>query len=100
MPKDSSSLLLNDAVPVTGIMHRKHEISLDTVRAMLGRIDGFTAAWTPMYFGPCLPCKACTDHAWHAMYKVFLDTSSPIPTDPITNTRVHFKGIGIGLECL
>jgi hypothetical protein len=90
VPTDSSSLLFKDAVPVTDIMHGPHETSLDTVRAMFGSIDGFTAAWTPMYFGPCLPCKACTVHA---MYKAFLDTSSPIPTDPFTNIRVHFKGI-------
>ena len=101
MPKDRSSLCYKDAVPVTGIMHGTHEISLDTVKAMFGRIDGFIAAWTPMHFGPGLPCKAITDHA---MYKAFLDTSSPIPTDPITNIRVDFRGIlGTGhavIHCL
>ncbi len=87
MPKDSSSLRFKakDAVPKTAIMHGTHEISLPTVQAMFGHIDGFTTAWTPMYFA-----RPFTDHA---MYKAFLETSSPIPTDPITNIRVDFKGI-------
>jgi hypothetical protein len=38
---------------VIGILHETLEISLQTVQGMFGRtsIDGFTTAWTPMYFG-------------------------------------------------
>jgi hypothetical protein len=75
MPKDRSSLLNKDAVPMTGIMHGTHEMSLHTVQAMFGSLDGFTAAWTPMYFGPGLPCKAFADHAT----KRFLKPVLPYP---------------------
>jgi hypothetical protein len=52
MPKDRSSLRCKDVVPVRAILHGTHEISLHTVQAMFGRIDGFAADWKPITFGP------------------------------------------------
>ena len=69
MPKDRSSLRCMNEVPVVGILHGSHAVSLQTVQAMFGRINGFATAWTPMYFGPGTPCKAFTDHV---KYKTFL----------------------------
>ena len=89
MPKDRSSLRCMNEVPVVGILHGSHAVSLQTVQAMFGRINGFATAWTPIYFGPGTPCKAFTDHV---KYKTFLETSSTVHTDPIANIRVDIIG--------
>ena len=89
MLKDRSSLHLIDAVPVVGILHGTHEISLRTVQRMFGQIDGFAAAWTPLYFGPGKPCKDFNDHP---MFKTLLESSSPIHTAPNQIIRVDFRG--------
>jgi hypothetical protein len=88
MPKHQSTLMSKD-VPVVAILHGTHEISLHTVQAMFGRIKGFQSMWTPICYGPGTLYKAFEDHV---MYKRFLDSSSTLLTDPITQTRVDYKG--------
>jgi hypothetical protein len=89
VPKHRSSLLNRNAVPVTAILHGTHEISLHTVQAMFGRIEGFWSAWKPLYYGPGTLYKALEDHA---MYKTFLESSSTSQADPITHIRVDYTG--------
>jgi hypothetical protein len=77
------------AVPVVAILHGTHEISLHTVLAMFGRIKAFQSMWTPIYYGPGTVYKAFEDHV---AYKTFLDSSSTLLADPITQIRVDYKG--------
>ena len=86
MPKHQSTLMSKAVVPVVAILHGTHEISLHTVQAMFGRIKGFQSMWTPIFYGPGTLYKAFEDHV---MYKTFLDTSSTLLTDPITQIRVE-----------
>ena len=88
-PKHSSSLLNKLAVPVVAILHGTHELSLNIVQAMFGRIQGFWSLWTPIDFGPGTLYKSLEDHA---MFKAFLDSSSTSLTDPVSLIRVDYKG--------
>ena len=83
------SLLNNNAVPVMALLHVTHEISLHTVHALFGRIEGLCTTCTPLHFGPGTMYKALEDHA---MYKTFLDTSSTSQADPMRSIRVDYKG--------
>jgi hypothetical protein len=88
-PKHSSSLNNKLAVPVVAILHGTHELSLNTVQAMFGRIQGFSSLWTAINFGPGTLYKALEDTA---MFKAFLDSSSTSLTDPVSLIRVDYKG--------
>jgi hypothetical protein len=87
LPANRSSLANKNAVPVVAILHGTHEISLQTVQALFGRMEGLWTSWTPLYFGPGTLYKALEDHA---MYQTFLDTSSTF--DPVKNLRVDYIG--------
>jgi hypothetical protein len=53
LPKARSSFCCLKLVPLEGILHGSNELRilrLHTIRAMFSGIDGFAAAWTPMYF--------------------------------------------------
>jgi hypothetical protein len=45
MPTALSSLSDQGIVPVLGILHGSHEISMGTVQALFGNIRGLTATW-------------------------------------------------------
>jgi hypothetical protein len=89
MPKHLSSLLNSNAVPLMSILHGTHEISLRTVQAILGRIEGFWKAWTPIYFRPGTLYQAMEDHAMH---KPLLEPSSTLQVDPMTHIQFDYKG--------
>jgi hypothetical protein len=78
MPKDCSSLHFIDAVPAVGILYGTHEISLQTVQQMFGQIDGFAAAWTPLYFGQVN--QATSNDADDEQGNRNEDTSNPKPS--------------------
>ncbi len=86
MPKHRLGLLNNNAVHVVAILHGTHEISLHTIQAVFGRIEGFWCSWTPIYIGPGTLYTAFDDHATYKHYKAFLDTS----LIPITHITVDY----------
>ncbi len=62
-PPRGLSSLNNNAVPVMAILHVTHEISLHTVQALFGCIEGFWSAWTPIFSGPSILYTALEDLA-------------------------------------
>ncbi len=52
MPTDLSSLSNRDVVPVLGIFHGLHAVSMGTVQALLSNIRGLNATWGELRFGP------------------------------------------------
>ncbi len=52
MPTDLSSLSNRDVVPVLGIFHGSHAVSMDKVQALLSNIRGLNSTWGELRFGP------------------------------------------------
>jgi hypothetical protein len=52
MPTALSSLSNRDVVPVLGIFHGSHAVSMGTVQALFGNIRGLTTTWGELLFGP------------------------------------------------
>ncbi len=49
---DLSSLSDCSVVPVLGIFHGSHEVSMNTVQALFGNIRGLNTTWGNLQFGP------------------------------------------------
>jgi hypothetical protein len=90
MPTDLSSLSDQDVVPVLGIFHGSHEISMVTVKALFGSIRGLTATWGALQFGPRKPSRSFHDHPARL---AFLLESSLGGIDPSFCYCVDYMGV-------
>ena len=53
MPTVMSSLCNREVVPVFGILYDSRLVFENTVQAIFRGVDGLSATWAPLYFGPC-----------------------------------------------
>ncbi len=87
---DLSSLSDQGVVPVLGIFHGSHEVSMGTVQALFGNIRGLTVTWSDLLFGPGETAKSF--HAHPALF-AFLCESSLGGIDPSLSYRVDYMGV-------
>jgi hypothetical protein len=90
MPTVLSSLSNRDVVPVLGIFHGSHAISMGTVQALFGNIRGLTATWGDLRFGPGETYRSFHEHPARL---AFLRESSLEGIDPSLLCRVDYMGV-------
>ncbi len=62
MPTNLSSLSDGIVVPVLGIFHGSHEVSMGTVQALFGNIRGLNTTWGNLQFGPDETWRSFNEH--------------------------------------
>jgi hypothetical protein len=62
MPTDMSSLCNREVVPVLGILYDSRLVFEDTVQAIFRGIDGLTARWGALHFGPGTDFPSLNEH--------------------------------------
>jgi hypothetical protein len=95
MPTDQSSLSNRDVVPVLGIFHGSHAVSMGTVQALLVNIRGLNATWGELRFGPGETYRSFHEHPARL---AFLRESSLGGIDPSLSYRVDYLGFSDALQ--
>ena len=90
MPTVLSSLSNRDVVPVLGIFHGSHAVSMGTVQALFGNIRGLTATWGDLRFGPGETYRSFNEHP---ALLAFLRQSSIGGIDRSLWCRVDYMGV-------
>ncbi len=90
MPTNLSSLSNRDVIPVLGIFHGSRAVSMGTVQALSGNIQGLTTQWRELRFGPGEALKSF--HA-HPALLAFLHGSSLGGINPSLSYRVDYMGV-------
>ena len=62
MPTDMSSLCNREVVPVFGILYDSRLVFENTVQAILSGVDGLSATWGALHFGPGTEYPTLHDH--------------------------------------
>ena len=70
--------------------HGSHVVSQRTVQGLFYSVDGLTASWGALYFGPVEAWPSLNDHA---VYKSFLRESSLGGLNPALMFRVDYRGV-------
>jgi hypothetical protein len=91
MPTNLSSLSdSSGVVPVLGIFHGLHEVSMGTVQALFGNIRGLNTTWGNLQFGPGETWRSFNEHP---ALLAFLRESSLGGIDPSLSYRVDYMGV-------
>jgi hypothetical protein len=90
MPTDVSSLRNREIVPVFGILYDSRLVFENTVQAIFHGVDGLSATWAPLYFGPGTQYPLLNDHP---AFITFLAQSSLGGMDKTLDYRFDYKGI-------
>jgi hypothetical protein len=90
MPTVMSSLCNREVVPVVGILYDSRLVFENTVQAIFRGVDGLSATWAALHFGPGTKFPSLNDHP--AFIK-FLAESSLGGMDKTLQFRFDYEGI-------
>jgi hypothetical protein len=90
MPTVMSSLCSQDVVHVFGVLHDSRLVFEDTVQAIFRDVDGLSATWTHLQFGPGTKYPSLNDHP---AFISFLAKSSLGGMDKTLHYRFDYEGI-------
>ncbi len=95
MPTDLNYPRIRGAVPVIGIFHGTHLVSMETVQGLFSGISGLTARRDALNFGPDQQCLSFHDHP---ALLTFLGESSLGGFDPTLLFCLNYKGVSDSLQ--
>ena len=95
VPRTLSSLQNRGVVTMDGIFHGSHVVSQHTVQGLFDSVDGLTASWGALYFGPGEAWPSLNDHA---AYKTYLRESSLGGLNPALMFRVDYRGVSEAMQ--
>ncbi len=90
MPTVMSSLCNREVVPVFGILYDSRLVFENTVQAILSGVDGLSATWAALHFGPGTKFPSLNDHP---AFIQFLAESSLGGMDKTLQFRFDYEGI-------